>query len=219
MFSLAFPFVGRTTRLGREFSPWSWGPPVRSHLPYSIKRAVEVAAQERQTREDAGYESVDERDVETPTPPSSIPNSPSKSYASLPESGAPEPDAFTSPPSPPLSGSPKPPCTAPGKSSRLRHRRTAHVKSGNKKRQQRKRDAKQAQASAIKTVALRHRRNSNPVMPSYGYNVGTDAPVTKPGWVARNLSYEKELLDLETLTGPEYNMVLVPWDGVWVLFI
>ena len=45
-------------------------------------------------------------------------------------------------------------------------------------------------------------------------DVQTDAPATKTGWVVQNLSYEKKLLDLETLTGPESNMVLVPWDGV-----
>ena len=165
-------------------------------------------------REDAGYESVDERDVETPTPPPSVPNSPNQPCTPLPflpEPGAPEPDVPTSsPPAPP-----KPSGMAPGKSSRLRHRHTAHVKSGNKMRQKRKREAEQAlTSSTIKAAALRHRRNSNLITPSYDYSVRTDAPATKPGWVARNLSYEKELLDLETLIGPEYNMVLVPWDGV-----
>ena len=89
------------------------------------------------------------------------------------------------------------------------------LSSGNKTRQKCKHNAKQALTSSmIKAVALHHHCNSNPIMPNYNYDVQTDAPATKPGWVARNLSYEKELLDLETLIRPEYNMVLVPWDGM-----
>jgi hypothetical protein len=41
-----------------------------------VANALKAAAQERQVRVDAGDESVDKRDVETPSPPSLVLNSP-----------------------------------------------------------------------------------------------------------------------------------------------
>ena len=66
------------TRSGAEFSPWMFGPPIRMHKPFSIAAALKTAVQERMEREDAGYESEDEREVESPplTPPPSFPTSP-----------------------------------------------------------------------------------------------------------------------------------------------
>jgi len=199
-------------------------------------------------REDAGYESEDEREVESPplTPPPSSPTSPVSPLTPLPSSPS-LPGTFTLPlvgplpsssqdPLPPiflpLSGLPSislPPTTSASSSSRppapkpsgkehdkkprARHRNTGHTKAGKKARQLRKRDAESAHAaSVIKKVALRHRRNSDPIRTTY--NTRTDAPVTQPGWVARNLSFIKEIYSLETLTGAEYGMVVVPWDGV-----
>jgi len=171
-----------------------------------------------------GDESLDERDVETPTPtpPSSAPQSPNRTVASLPL-----PSASSPLPLPPFASSSSNPSTAKpsrkkaaGNAPCPRHRQTAHVKSGNKLRQKRKREAEQALTStAVKKASLRHRRNSNPIVPIYDYRIRTDAPVTKPGWVARNLSFEKELLDIETLAGLDYGMVAVPWDGKLFVFL
>jgi hypothetical protein len=260
LFIPATPYVGRTTRSGNELSPWMFGPPIRTHKPYSIAVALKAAVEDRLRREDAGDESEDEREVESPplTPPPSSPGSPLTPLtplgspllcdASLPprSDSTPLPTASTSslPPCSPLtplaspllcdaslpatsgmsfptacaSSLPLPPSTkfsrkAVGKAPRPRHRNTNHTKGGKKSRQLRRRDAENAHAAVvIKKVALRHRRNSDPVRTTY--NTSTDAPITQPGWVAHNTNYVKEHLSLETLTGPDYNMIVVPWDGV-----
>jgi hypothetical protein len=217
------------------------------HKPFSIAAALKTAVQERMEREDAGYESEDEREVESSplTPPPSSPTSPTSPLTPLPLSPS-LPHAFVlppvGPPSPPsqnlplpmplpssglpgtsllpassVSSSSRPPATKPSgrehdKKTRARHRNTGHTKAGKKARQLRKCDAENAQAASIvKKVALRHRRNSDPVRTTY--NTRTDAPVTQPGWVARNLSFTKEVYSLETLI-IGYGIVVVPWDGM-----
>jgi hypothetical protein len=91
---------------------------------------------------------------------------------------------------------------------------SAHAKAGKKSRQLRKRNAENAHAAVvIKKVALRHCRNSDPIRMTY--NTRTDAPITRPRWVACNTAFAKELLPLETLVGPDYGMIVVPWDGMY----
>jgi Domain of unknown function (DUF1729) len=88
-----------TTRSGAEFSPWMFGPPIRTHKPFSIAAALKTAVRERMEREDAGYESENEHEVESPllTPPPSSPASPTSPLTPLPLSPS-LPYAFALPP-------------------------------------------------------------------------------------------------------------------------
>jgi hypothetical protein len=220
-----------------------FSPTICTHKPYLVAVVLKTAIQDCLQCENAGDKSEDERDVESPplTPPPS-PSSPSSLLTPLPSPLAhevplprvhsPSPSSSSPPTSPlPLSHPSGASLMTPGTSSPLPststwlsrkavgktpcpcHCSTAHAKAGKKSRQLCKRDAENAHAAlVIKKVSLYHRHNSDPVRTTY--SMKTDAPTTQPGWVACNTSFAKELLPLETLVGPDYGMVVVPWDGV-----
>jgi len=63
--------VGRKTRSGSEYSPWvGLGAPVTVPKHYSVAKALKQAGANRIAAEEAGYESVDERDVDDSATPS-----------------------------------------------------------------------------------------------------------------------------------------------------
>jgi hypothetical protein len=213
-----------------------FGPPVIPPKPFSIADALKKAHADHMAREDAGYESEDERDVDNaPVMPSPSPTSPllppsqqalrceDASYESEGRTPVKSPSLLVLPlppksqvqtpsivPSPAFS-LPKPRLPA-EKRSRPRHRNTAHVKAGNKARQQQKRE-REGDPSGIKAVATKHLHQAQPPIRT-AFNAKEEALTTGPGWVAKNQQFAKETYSLERLTGPEFAMELVCWDGV-----
>lgn len=215
-------YAWRKTRSGAQFSPcMEFGPAIIPPKPYRVADAVKKAYAERAARADAGYESEDERDVdESPpqlSPGFSLPtSSPQPSAAPSPLTLRPSPCETTPlPPQPSSSTLFKPGKSrkSAGKEPRARHRKTAHVKAGNKSRQQRAR--KVDGGPGIKAVAKKRLHDSEPPIRT-DYSMEQDPKTTSPGWVACNQQLEKELYALERLTGPEFEMELIHWDGVYV---
>jgi hypothetical protein len=59
--------------LGKEFSPWSMGPPIPTAFDFSIANRLAEIEAERGAQEAMGYESEDEHEVENHTLPPSPP--------------------------------------------------------------------------------------------------------------------------------------------------
>jgi hypothetical protein len=224
------PNIFRSLRSGKEFSPWSLGPPIPAAFEFSItKRLAEVHA-ERMAREAMGYESEDEREVEDHKLPPSPPFQAWSERAYSPLSPlTPLQDPIKLPTVPPMSLLP-PSSTIPlpstssaatralppspsrtKKKKKPRHKKTDHRKAGAKKcrLRQRLRHMEKTQ-TLLKAVNIRRRKDINPIHTNVS---ATNWDHASSAWIGKPEEFDRLHYDEARLTGPEFNFVKYSWDG------
>ena len=149
LFTVKIPNMFRSLRSGKEFSPWSMGPPIPTAFDFSITKRLAEVHVERIAQEVMGYESEDEHEVEDhdlPPPPPfhawsgrayspTSPLTPLQNPIKLPTVTPMSPLPPLSTISTPLTATPISPsslsCTK--KKTKSRHKKTNHRKAGAKK--------------------------------------------------------------------------------------
>jgi hypothetical protein len=227
---IANPF--RSLRSGKEFSPWSMGTPIATTFDFSIAdRLAEVKA-ERIALETTGYQSEDEREVETHTLP---PSPPFEAWSANLSPLTPIRNSVDLSPIPPISPLPQPylsifntPCTstatAPGsppippsesssknRKTKPRHKKTDHRKAGAKKcRLKHRLRHLENTRTVLKAVNVRRRKDLNPIYTNIDV---TNLDHASTAWIGKPEQFNRAYYNLDELTGPEFNFVKHSWDG------
>lgn len=209
------------------------GAPIATVFDFSIaERLAEVQA-ERIALEATGYQSEDEREVEThalpPSPPfeawsanlspltpirNSVDLSPIPPISPLPQSylstsNTPGTGTATAPPP----GSPPMPSSGSSSKKKLkpRHKKTDHRKAGAKKcRLKHRLRHLENTRTVLKAVNIRRRKDLNPICTNIDV---ANLDHASTAWIGKPEAFNCAYYSLDVLMGPEFNFVKHSWDG------
>jgi hypothetical protein len=202
------------------------GPPIPTAFDFLIANRLAELQAEREAQESLGYQSEDEREIEShdlpPSPPfqawamdSPPPLSPLTpihdpvDLAAVPPMSPLPPSASIAktPPSRPVQSSPKSSKTG----RKPRHKKTDHRKAGAKKCRLKQRLLHMEKTHAIlKAVNIRRRRNLDPISTNIS---AANLDHASTAWIGKPEHFDRVHYSLAHLTGPEFNFIKYHWDG------
>jgi hypothetical protein len=214
------------------------GPAISTTFDFSIANRLAEVRAERIAQEAMGWQSEDERELETheppppppfdtwstylysPSPPptsihNSIESSSTPSASPLPSSyllTSDAPSATTATATPAIPSSPS---ISKQKTKKPRHKKTDHRKAGAKQcRLKNRLRHLEKTCTILKAVNLRRRKDLNPIRTSTN---AADLDHASTAWIGKSEAFDRVHYDLDRLTGPEFKFVKHSWDGKYVL--